>query len=196
MIKTMTETKTQWELLSEQLKRIGTKARLVSATYLAKSTGELFRTTLTVGADYDRLLENSLLAIRLEPVENAMAETGLDRATCRTAKARSIRSNRNSIRRRRQGRSNDAYTKPHVYAPSGVPNVKIHKMDLSLELSGIEIQRRTLTPGDKPRPKKGPLARAKGYFRGLTPLGDYKTLAIENIDSMRINGLKLEEIAD
>ena len=163
-------------------------ARFASATYLAKSSGELARHTLIIGANYGKVVADSQLALSLVDLAQAAEESKLPLSVFELAKAELEKSLTDSATG-----FNPAYTKNGLYRTVS-EGVKVSLNDGTFELAGLQHAKRVIVPGFYPTVKSAPKTIAKNILRKMLPLGRYRTLALDagHIASVRANGEEIE----
>lgn len=160
--------------------------------------GELSRYTMILGASYLRLLEQSLLALRLFTNRElmAIAEKSKDLMVIHfifDARNAVIASLEKSIEAHKAGLQNPDYTKAGQYQQiAGGLNLNLN--DNSLQLFGLVQSKVTLEKGMHKVVNSAPLTIAKNLIRKELPIGKFREFALDldTVSGARINGSTLE----
>jgi len=173
--------------------------------------GEHANNTIQIGATYDNVLEksrNQLIAkmeieLGLQTLApDAKNDDGLftihaDRIVAvdlnkvddvtRAAATELLLSIYNSINNRKQGKSNDAYTKAETYTPL-FHGIKVHNEAETIELSGLAYRKRIITEGTYPVVNSRPKTIAKNKLRNALPIGKWRTYRLDKAHTIRRQG--------
>lgn len=159
-------------------------ARLASITYRAKDSGELARHTLIMGADYQKVVEDSLLEFQLQLPELK----GVEAIACLEL----IESAKNTLSNMEKGEENDAYTKKGMYFPI-CPGIKILEKDMTAEIQGLAHAKKVIEPGEYKKVNSSPKTIAKNNLRKASKWGKLRTFSIDlgHLERVKINGEEL-----
>lgn len=177
----------QVESLVNAFRQIEGKCQFVGFTYTSKSTGEVARYTLQIGASYKGLVEKSILEMDTRETEFRAGPLGNE--AFEAVRASLVE----SLAAMAEGREHVGFTKAGMYAQI-CPGLKMSLRDGSLEICGVQHSRVVITPGIYKTVNSRPLTIAKDKIRGELPIAKYRTLAIDpgTIHGARINGETLE----
>lgn len=163
----------------------GTK--FVGFIYKAKSTGEVARHVLIVGASYLDLTQRSIT--QLQDMLPSLSGLELEGANLLLA------SYQETLDNALTGKAHSAYTKKGIYAPAYargevVKGVSRHVFDMSLEISGLAHSKTVLVAGVYPTVNSRPLTIAKGKVEAMLPRAKFRTLCLDEdaLLSIRISG--------
>lgn len=159
--------------------------RFVGVTYRSKSTGELARHTLIVGADYRALTVKSMEELtRLLP---SLTDLRLQAAN------ELLVSYSKSLLAMDTNTAHPDYTKADTYE-NIVPGIKLNRNDGTLELAGLSHAKRVIEQGVYKTVNSRPLTIAKQEIEKQLSRSKYRTLAIDAdaMESIRIGGSEIE----
>ena len=164
---------------------IGNNVRFVGVTYRSKSTGELARHIIIVGASYVNTLKTSieLLGAKISSLSGIEAQAG----------ANVLASLTKSLTAHLNGEQSEDFTKKDMYVPV-CTGIKASLNDGTLELCGLSHSKVVLEPGiDRPDTRR-PLTKAQDKIKHDLPISKFRTLAIDmgTLESVRIGGTELE----
>lgn len=168
--------------LTEKLTAMAKRARFVSLTYRSKSSGELARHTLIIGADYKRVNEDTLLELELQLPELS----GVPKIACEEL----IASVQNTLSNMAKGLGeNDNYTKKGMYIPI-CTGLKLLETDNTVEIQGLAHSKVVLEEGVYKAVKSSEKTIAKGKLRAQTRLGKLRTFAVDLnvLETAKIDG--------
>lgn len=198
--------------------------RFVGVTYRSKSTKELARHTLILGASYANAVQASIDVLsgreNIGPdmtATKAMQETiasfpnGSDskRAASavlatfqgtigpeRAAAAELILSLFATLSALANGTENPAYTKAGLYETI-CPGLKVSRADGSFELCGFSHAKKVLEPGTYKTVNSSPKTLAKDELRETLPVSKFRTLALDvgALESVRIGKTEIDVAA-
>lgn len=182
--------------LHSELNEISGKAQFASVTYASKSTGEVARHTLIIGARYENVLRDSILALSLvtgDELATIASEQGAALIEAEKAKEELAASLAESLQKHLVGEQNKDYTKQGVYARIG-NGMTVSLNDGSFELHGLSHSKKVLTEGVHKLVKSSGKTKCKNALRKLLPLGKYRTLALDAgaVQTVRLNGETIE----
>ncbi len=190
--------------LIENLKAVAGKAQFASFVYKTKEKvnaagkvvdgGEIARYTLILGAQYQRLLEKSLLDLELLDIPEVAKEyPGFSLDLFYQAKAAVKESLEKSLTAHKEGTQNADYTKRGLYEPLG-GGLNLNKNDLTLQMFGLLQSKIVLSEGIKKTVNSAPLTIAKNIIRARLPIGKFREFALDvgNIKTVKMNGNVLE----
>ena len=173
--------------------------------------GEHANNTIIIGVSYNNTLEKSrkqlIAKMQIDLGLNVIADDaknsdGLftihreriltmdyDKAddTTRAAATELLLSIYNSIDNRKQGKSNDAYTKAETYTPL-FHGIKVHNEAETIELSGLAYRKRIITEGTYPVVNSRPKTIAKNKLRNALPIGKWRTYRLDKAHTIRRQG--------
>ena len=112
--------------------------QFAAITYRAKSTNELARHTIILGASYLACVEKS---------RAQLAKARFGDPIKKQAQAELLASFQETLDKHAIGQKNSAYTKSEVYVDTVIPGVKINSNDNSLQLFGLSTAKVVLEPG-------------------------------------------------
>ncbi len=196
--------KANMQALIDSLKAVAGKAQFASFTYKTKEKfnaagkvvdgGEVARYTLILGAEYQRLLEKSLLALDLLDIgELAKQHPAMSLDLFYQAKTAVKESLEKSLIAHKQGTQNADYTKRGLYEPLG-GGLNLNKNDLTLQMFGLLKSKVVLSEGIKKTVNSAPLTIAKNIIKRELPISKFLEFALDmgNIKTVKLNGQTVE----
>lgn len=172
--------------LSAAIAKLDGNVRFVGVTYRSKSTGELARHTLLIGANYRNVIVKSMeeLTRMLPTLTNPLDIQAANELIASFSK---------SLLALDAGIPHPGNTKPELYETI-CPGLRMSKNDGSLELCGLAVAKKVLEAGEHKVVKSRPLTLAKNALKKGLPASKYRTLAIDAgaFDSIRIGGKEIE----
>lgn len=166
----------------------GKGAKFGSLTYTAKGTGETARHTLILGFNRETLYEKdiAILSDLLPTVEGLKQE----------AVAAILKSRQTSLA---VGIGNNPdYTCAGLYVePEGLNGIKVHIINGSLHVCGLQESKVVLTPGTYKKVNSAALTLAKREIEKLLPSTRFRQYRLDRVTLAKMNGetLELEGVA-
>jgi hypothetical protein len=159
--------------------------QFASLTYRAKSTNELARYTVILGASYLSCVKRSL-----DELNTMTFSSELDKQ----AQVELLASFQETLDKHAIGEKNSAYTKTETYVDTAIDGLKINVNDNSLQLFGLSTAKVVLEPGAHKAVNSKPLTIAKNKIRATLPIGKFREFALDyaTLESARVNGNVLE----
>lgn len=160
------------------------RCQFASFIYTSKSTGEVARHTVRLGASYRQACVDDLTELEIQ----LQSAKGIRKVVIEGV----IASVKESIAAIDEGRSHVNYTKAGLYEQI-CPNLQIAANDNTLELKGFAHAKKVLVPGEhKVRNFRSEETRIKSEIEKTLKKGKFRTYALEVLKIPRINGETIE----
>lgn len=172
-------------LLISSLALTAGRAKFASLTYASKQSGEVARHTLIIGANYNKVVQESLLELEIM----LPTLTGIKAQACDEL----MESFKKTLEAHARGEQNEDYTKKGLYRTL-CTGLQCLDTDGTLEICGLSHAKAVITPGVFKEVKSRPLTIAKNELRALTRAGKWRTFCLDagNLNGVRLNGETLE----
>lgn len=160
-------------------------AKFVSLTYRAKSSGELARHTIILGASYLKCVEDSILELETR----AGALVGVEQLAC----VELLKSFNETLLAHQAGQQNPAYTKAGQYRKI-CEGLQVNENDGSLEICGLEKSKVIIEPGAHKTVNSKPFTIAKSELRKLCRVSKWRTFCLDpgTLKEVKMNGETIE----
>jgi len=159
--------------------------KFVGVTYRSKSTGELARHVLILGASYKEVTRKSMEEI----TRKLPTLSGIDLQAANDL----LVSYSKSLLAMDTGTEHEDYTKAGLYDLI-CPGLKVSRADNSLELCGLSHSKTVIEQGTYKHVNSKPLTLAKQAIEKELPRGKFRTLALDvgALESIRIGGAEID----
>ncbi len=159
--------------------------KFVGVTYRSKSTGELARHTLILGADYKELTRKSMEEItRMLPTLTGLPLQAANDLLVSYSK---------SLLAMDTNTEHPDFTKAGLYE-SICPGLKVSRADGTFELCGLSHTKKVIEAGVYKTVNSKPLTLARQAIEKQLPRSKYRTLALDMgaLESVRIGGNEID----
>ncbi|SRR3990167_6857931 len=189
--------------LAEQLEQGRKVAKFIGLTYKAKSTGEVSRQTIILGASYKKTIEDSILELELLNLEDIAQEIVIKYngeikewlIHCKFAKDELLESFKATLRG-----ENPFNTKRGQYVSlldergGQIEGLRLNLNSSSVEIWGLSHSKVVLEEGERKQSISSAKTIAKNVIRERLKVGRFRTFCLEagHIQTVRINGEEID----